>query len=279
MDKFGRRTLAAGAGLLPVAMIGSARAQAPGESTLDRIRRTKTLRIAALPGELPYFQKDIATGAWGGACIEMAKSIASVLDAKLAYVEATYGTSVLDLQTDKVDLCFALNPTPQRALSIRFTHPMLIHPFGCLAKPGLSPKTWDDINKPDIRVSFDIGSLHETVAKRFAPKAQLMGFATRDQALLALQSGRVDVDILAAMLGLSAVAKNPSLGKWYLLSQPTVALPSALAVQYGPDTRFLDVVNAWLDFNRGIGQLREWLISGLELEGVKREQIPAELTF
>ncbi len=279
MDKFGRRTLAAGVGLLPVAMIGSARAQAPGESTLDRIRRTKTLRIAALPGELPYFQKDIATGAWGGACIEMANSIANVLDAKLAYVEATYGTSVLDLQTDKVDLCFALNPTPQRALSIRFTHPMLIHPFGCLAKPGLSPKTWDDINKPDIRVSFDIGSLHETVAKRFAPKAQLMGFATRDQALLALQSGRVDVDILAAMLGLSAVAKNPSLGKWYLLGQPTVALPSALAIQYGPDTRFLDVVNAWLDFNRGIGQLREWLISGLELEGVKRDQIPSELTF
>lgn len=279
MDKFGRRTLAAGAGLLPAALVGSARAQAPGESTLDRIRRTKTLRIAALPGELPYFQKDIATGAWGGACIEMAKSIANVLDAKLEYVEATYGTSVLDLQTDKVDLCFALNPTPQRALSIRFTHPMLIHPFGCLAKPGLSPKTWADIDKPDIRVSFDIGSLHETVAKRFAPKAQLMGFATRDQALLALQSGRVDVDILAAMLGLSAVAKNPSLGKWYLLGQPTVALPSALAVQYGPDTRFLDVVNAWLDFNRGIGQLREWLISGLELEGVKREQIPSELTF
>lgn len=278
-NRIGRRALAAGAGLLPVAMIGSARAQTPGESALDRIRRTKTLRIAALPGELPYFSKDITTGAWGGACIEMAGSIAKVLDAKLAYVEATYGTSVLDLQTDKVDLCFALNPTPERALAIRFTHPMLIHPFGCLAKPGLEPKSWADINKPNLRISFDIGSLHETVAKRFAPKAQLMGFPTRDQAILALQAGRVDVDILAAMLGLSAVAKNPNLGRWYLLDQPTVALPSALAVHYEPDTKFVDVIDAWLDFNRGIGQLREWLISGLELEGVKREQIPTELTF
>ncbi|MEO8714456.1 MAG: ABC transporter substrate-binding protein, partial [Acetobacteraceae bacterium] len=103
-NKVGRRALAAGAGLLPVAMIGSAHAQAPSESALDRIRRTKTLRIAALPGELPYFQKDITSGAWGGACIEMANSIAKVLGAKLAYIEATYGTSVLDLQTDKVDL-------------------------------------------------------------------------------------------------------------------------------------------------------------------------------
>lgn len=279
-NKVGRRALAGGAVLLPaVAMARAARAQTPNESALDRIRRTKILRIAALPGELPYFQKDITKGTWGGACIEMANSIAKVLDAKLEYVEATYGTSVLDLQTNKVDLCFALNPTPQRALAIRFTHPMLTHPFGCLARPGLEPKSWSDINKPNIRISFDIGSLHDTVAHRFAPKAQLIGFPNRDQAILALQSGRADVDILAAMLGLSAMAKNPGLGKWYLLDQPTVSLPSSLAVQYEQDTRFVDVLNAWLDFNRGIGQLREWLISGLELEGVKRDQIPPELTF
>ena len=98
--------------------------------------RTKTLRIAALPGELPYFPKDIATGDWSGAAIEMAKDIAKVFDAQLAYVEITYGNSVLDLQSNKVDLAFALNPTPQRALSIGFTQPMIIHPFGCLAKQG-----------------------------------------------------------------------------------------------------------------------------------------------
>ncbi|MBV9118040.1 MAG: transporter substrate-binding domain-containing protein, partial [Acetobacteraceae bacterium] len=223
MGKVGRRTLAGGAALVPAAgLIGAARAETPAESALDRIRRTKTLRIAALPGELPYFQKNLATGAWGGAAIEMAGSIAKLLGAKLDYVEATYGTSVLDLQSDKVDLAFALNPTPERALAVRFAHPMLIHPFGCLARPGLAPKTWADIDKPEIRIAFDIGSLHETVAKRFAPKAQHVGFPNRDQALLALQSGRADVDVLAALLGLSAVAKNPALGRWYLLGQPTV---------------------------------------------------------
>jgi polar amino acid transport system substrate-binding protein len=280
IGRLGRRTLAGGAALLPAAaLIGTARAQTQTESALDRIRRAKTLRIAALPGELPYFQKSLATGAWSGAAIEMANSIAKLLGAKLDYVEATYGTSVLDLQSNKVDLAFALNPTPERALAVRFTHPMLIHPFGCLARSGLEPKAWADIDKPDIRIAFDIGSLHETVATRFAPKAQHVGFPNRDQALLALQSGRADVDILAALLGLSAMAKNPALGRWYLLTQPTVALPSSLAVQYEPDTRFVDVLNAWLDFNRGIGQLREWIIGGLELEGVKRDQIPPELTF
>ena len=60
--KLGRRALAGAAALLPAAaFIGSAQAQTANETTFDRVRRTKTLRIAALPGELPYFQKDLAS--------------------------------------------------------------------------------------------------------------------------------------------------------------------------------------------------------------------------
>jgi polar amino acid transport system substrate-binding protein len=280
-NRWTRRGIAAGAALMPLAasMIGTAHAQSSSESTFDRVSRSKVLRIAAYPGELPYFQKDITTGAWRGAAISMALDLAKVWDAKLAYVESTYGNAVLDLQSNKVDVAFALNPTAQRALSIGFTHPMIIHPFGCLAKKGFEPKTWDDINKPDIRIAFDIGSLHDTCAHRFAPKAQLMGFKTRDDCILALQSGRVDVDILAAILGLSAVGKNPALGPYHLLQGPFVALPSNLGVQREPDTRFVEVINAWLDYNRGIGQIREWLLEGLALVGVQRDQVPAEVTF
>ena len=280
----GRRGLAIAAGLLPImGLIGSlpraAQAQSSSESTFDRVRRTKVLRIAALPGELPYFQKDLATGEWSGACISMALDIAKVFDSKLEYVESTYGNSVLDLQSNKVDLAFALNPTPARALSIAFTHPMIVHPFGCLAKHGLAPKTWDDLNKPDLTVVFDIGSLHETAARRYCPKANLVGFKTRDECTLALQSGRADAHIQAALLGLSTVGKNPALGPYYLLTNPTVALPSCLGLQREPDTRFREVLDAWLDMNRGTGQLREWMLEGLAKFGVTRDQVPASLTF
>lgn len=276
----GRRALAGAAALLPAAaMIPAARAQTANESTFDRIRRTKVLRIAALPGALPYFEKDLTTGVWSGACVDMAKDIAKVFDAQLTYLDSTYGNSVLDLQSNKVDLAFALNPTPQRALSIGFAHPMIIHPFGCLAKHGMNPTTWDDLNKPDIRVVFDIGSLHETCARRYCPKAQLTGYTTTDQCTLALNSGRADAQILAAILGLAAVGKNPSLGPYHLLSDPTVALPSCLGIQWEPDSRFEVVLNAWLDFNRGTGQIREWLLDGLAKFGVNRDQVPSQLSF
>ena len=272
-----RRALA-GAGAFTV-LAGTAFAQSPSESTFERVRRTKILRIAVLPGELPYFVKDLVSGEWSGACIEMAKDIAKVFDAKLEYVESTYGNSVLDLQSNKVDLAFALNPTPARALSIGFTHPMIIHPFGAVARKGLTPKTWPDLNKPDVRIVYDIGSLHETAAKRYCAKAQLTGLKNRDECTLNLQSGRADVHILAAILGLSAVGKNPALGAYHLLTEPLVALPSCLGVQREPDTRFREVVDAWLDMNRGNGQIREWMLEGLAKAGVAQDQVPATLTF
>ncbi len=280
MNPLSRRGLAAAATVLPAALIGSARAQSSGtESALDRIQRTKVLRIAVLPGEAPYFGKDLATGEWHGACIDMATSIAKVFDAKLDTVESSYGNSVLDLQSNKIDLAFALNPTPQRALAINFTHAVLQHPIGALAKKGMEPKSWDDLNKPEVRIVVDLGSTHETAARFFAPKAQITALHSRDEATLFFQSGRADIYVIAAMLGLAIVAKNPALGPWYNLTNPTVALPSNCGVRREPDTRFLDVVNAWIDYNRGLGQIREYLLNGLTLSGVKRDDVPSGLTF
>ena len=81
-----RYALAIGSGAALAASIASpASAQATPDNTLDRIRANKVLRIAVLPGELPYFNKDLATGNWSGFSIEMANDIAKLLDVKLEY--------------------------------------------------------------------------------------------------------------------------------------------------------------------------------------------------
>lgn len=280
-NRLSRRGMAGLAAILPAsALIGSAEAQTTGgESAFERVTRSKVLRIAVFPGSPPYFVKDLATGIWSGSAISMAQSIAKIWDARLEYVESTYGNSILDLQSNKIDLAFALNPTPARALSIGFTHPMIIHPFGCIARKGFSPTTWDDLNKPEVRVLCDLGSLHETCARLFAPKSQITAFKTPDDTILAMQSGKGDVIILAALLGIAALGKNPSLGTYHLLGNPSVALPSNLGVQREPDTRFAEVINAWLDMNRGIGQVRAWMIDGIVSSGGRRSDIPPELSF
>ena len=287
---FATAVAAAGAAIAggTILAAGPARAQtgapppaAPGggESTIDRIQRSKTLRIAALPGEAPYFNKDLSTGNWTGMCIEMAKDIAGNFDAKVDYLESTYGNSVLDLQANKIDLAFALNPTPKRALVIDFTHPFYMHGFGMVGKKGFKASTWAELDKPEIKIAVDIGSAHELSAKRFAPNATIIGFKMRDECILAVQSGRADCVILAVNLGLTAVKKNPQLGEFQMLRQPRIQLPTCMGVRMEPDKRWRDFLNAWVDYNRGIQQIREWLIGGLGINGVKPEDIPPDVEF
>ena len=255
-------------------------AQAAGEqSTMDRIKSTKVLRAAALPGELPYFKKDLATGEWSGAAVDMCKDIAKVMDVKIEWLESTYGNSVLDLQSNKIDLAFSLNPTPQRALVIDFTHPIIMHGFGMVTRKGFTAKTWSDINKPEVRVVCDLGSVHETSARRFAPKSQITAYKTRDECVLAVQSGRADCVIMAVLIGVTAIAKNPSLGEFVMLTGPRVQLPTCMGIRMEPDKRWRDFLDAWVDFNRGVGQIREWILAGLALNGVKPEMIPPDVEF
>jgi polar amino acid transport system substrate-binding protein len=250
---------------------------APIESTMDRMKSTKVLRIAALPGEAPYFNKDLATGAWSGMCIDMAKDIAGNFDGTVEYVESTYGNSVLDLQANKIDLAFALNPTPKRALVIDFTHPFYLHGFGMVGAKGFKATNWADLDKPDVKIAFDIGSVHEISARRFASHATLIALKTRDECVLAVQSGRADCVIMAVNLGLTAIKKNPALGEFQMLHQPRIQLPTCMGVRKEANKDWRDFLNAWVDYNRGIQQIREWLYGGLAINGVKPEDIPADV--
>jgi polar amino acid transport system substrate-binding protein len=276
-----RRYLALAAAGAPMLLAGETKAQtAPadqGQSTIDRIKETKTLRIAALPGEAPYFNKDIATGAWSGMCIDMANDIAKVFDGKVDYIESTYGNSVLDLQSGKVDLAFALNPTPLRALVISFTHPFYLHGFGMVGRKGFKASTWGELDKPEVKIAVDIGSVHELSARRFASHATIIALKSRDECILAVQSGRADCVILAVNLGLTAVKKNPELGEFQMLHSPRVQLPTCMGIRMEPDRRWQEFLNAWVDFNRGTQQIREWLYAGLAINGVKPEDIPADV--
>jgi len=275
-----RYALAIGSGAaLASALAAPASAEAAGDNTLERIRAAKVMRIAVLPGELPYFNKDLASGTWSGMCIEMANDIAKLLDVKLEYTESTYGNSILDLQSNKIDVGFALNPTPQRALVVDFCGAVFNHPFGAMLKKGLEAKTWADINKPEVKIAVDAGSANEAVARRFAPNATIKSLRSRDEVMLEMSSGRVDCVVNALVLGLTAIAKNPNLGTYKILQSPSVAIPSSMGVRREADKTWRDFLATWIDYNRGIGQMREWFIKGLSLSGVKPEDVPVELNI
>jgi polar amino acid transport system substrate-binding protein len=94
-----------------------------------------------------------------------------------------------------------------------------------------------------------------------------------------MSSGRVDCVVNALVLGLTAIAKNPNLGSYKILQSPAVAIPSSMAVRREPDKRWRDFLSAWVEYTRGIGQMREWFLKGLALSNIKAEDVPVELNI
>lgn len=250
---------------------------AAGGSTLARIRAAGKMRVAALVGEPPYFAKSALTGEWTGACVDMAKDIAGLLEVEIEFVDSTYGNSVIQLQTDKVDIAMSLTPTPIRSLSINFSNSYFLHGYGLLAPDTVNVSTWSELNNPDIRVAVDLGSTQEMAARRFAPRADITAFATRDEVMLALQTKRVDCAVFAALLGMTAAKKNPAIGKFSMLTEPVIGLPACLAIPKEENQDWKSFLDVWVEYNRGIGQMTEWLTNGMKLSGVEPEDIPADV--
>ena len=277
-----RRMMGAAAGFALAAAASSATPAAAqgqsGESTFERIRRTKKLRTAAVAGAAPYYHKDLASGKWSGFYIDLVTALAEELEAELELSETTWGNAVLDLQSNKIDIFFGLNPTPKRALVIDFSVPCFSNAFSFIAKKGFEPKTWDELNKPEMRISTDVGSSQDQVATRLLPKAQISRFKSVDEATMAVQAGRVDAQCLVMMLALTAVKKNPSVGH-VVVPQPVFATTSNAGFRREQDKTWRDFVNTWIEFNKGLGFVRSVILKNMELVGISESDFPPGITL
>lgn len=266
------------AGAAGILQVKQAAAQAPSQSTLQRIQQAKKLRIAVVANQEPYFKKNLATGEWGGFCLAMARDIAEQLDVKLETLESTWGNSVLDLQTNKIDMAFGLNPTPKRALAVDFPPAMFYNISSFVARKGFKASSWDELNQPNVKISYDIGSSRETIVKRFAPKASHVGLRTSPECILAVSTGRADAFACSVFLGLAARKQNPNLGD-FLMPEPLVRTVTTAAIQYDSDGRFRQFLSAWIDYNRGTGQVREWILASLGDMGIEASDLPKNMDF
>ena len=248
------------------------------EPNLARILRTGRLRVGAPLGEEPYSYKNSATGQWSGFLVAMAGDLAAALRVELAIVETNWADMVTDLHTGKIDLAYGPSPTAQRAMFADFSTPLFHDTFAILARQGFAPKSWSELNVPESLVAVDTGSAREEAVRRFAGNAAITGFKTREEALLAVQSGRADCFVATVFFALAALKKNPQIGE---LIVPTQQLRAARcpAVPYDDDRRFRGVVDAWSEDNRGTGQIRNWIMAGLANLGIEPSDLPSDVSF
>jgi polar amino acid transport system substrate-binding protein len=248
------------------------------EPNLARILRTRRLRVGGPVSEEPYFYKNSATGQWRGFLVTMAGDLAAAIGVELAILETNWAEMVTDLHTGKIDLAYGPSPTAQRAMFADFSTPLFHDTYAILVRKGFAPKSWAELNVPESLVGVDTGSAREEAVRRFAGNAAITGFKTREEALLAVQSGRVDCFVATVLFALAALKKEPQIGE---IVVPTPQLRTALcpAVPYDDDRRFRGVVDAWSEDNRGIGQIRNWIMAGLANLGIAPSDLPPDVSF
>jgi polar amino acid transport system substrate-binding protein len=248
-------------------------ARAAAGSSLERVKASGVLRIGGIGDGAPYYQKSLTGGPWRGFYVDICQKLADDLGIKLSILETTWGNSVLDLQAGKTDVFFGLNPTPERQKVIDFSGPVFKNAFTFIAKKSVEAKTWEDLNTPQMRISVDAGSSHDSAVTRLLPNANISRLKTASDATAALQSNRVDAQCLVMVLALALRAKHPSIGE-LIVPTPVNFTTSNAGFRREEDTSWRDYVDAWITTHRDNGFIKEAIMRNMALVGVTQKDFP-----
>ena len=250
------------AAILMFGVLSAASAQ-KNESTWERIKRTGEIRMAVF-NYPPYFVKDLSSGKWEGALVEMARNAAAELKVALIPIEVGgWGELVLSLTTNKVDLAAGMQATPVRATAIDFAGPIYWIEWVTVNNSKFKGGTnWSDYNNSDVKVAVIIGSSDQLLLSLNAPKAKQLQFKELSQAILAVSSGRADAFTTTVLSSMIAKEKNPRLGN-FNSPKPRTALPGYFGIRADTDQRFKNYLNWWAEWNNKLGHNERRMKEGM----------------
>lgn len=229
--------------------------------TLEETKKRGTFRVGVTQAP-PWFSKDPKTGQWSsGLGIAMGKAMADALGAKLETVEVSWGNAIAALQSDKIDIMFMLDATPERKQAVDFPEsPLLYYSLAVLARDDLPAKTWEDLNKPTVRIAVPQASSMDRFVSEHAAKADLQRFPDNAAAIAAFQSGRVDA---VCLFHPPLLAARQRLGKGKIVvPTPAQSQASSAAIRKN-DAEFVAWVDKQLAGFYKSGQTQKWYEAAL----------------
>jgi polar amino acid transport system substrate-binding protein len=229
--------------------------------TIEETKKRGTFRVGVTQAP-PWFSKDPKTGQWSsGLGISMGKAMADALGAKLETVEVSWGNAIAALQSDKIDIMFMLDATPERKQAVDFPEsPLLYYSLAVLARDDLATKTWEDLNKPGVRIAVPQASSMDRFVSEHAAKADLQRFPDNAAAIAAFQSGRVDA---VCLFHPPLLAARQRLGKGKIVvPTPAQSQASSAAIRKN-DAEFVAWVDKQLAGFYKSGQTQKWYEAAL----------------
>lgn len=263
-----------------VMMFAGVLTHAHAQSTWETIQSTGKLRMGVTQAP-PWYSKNPANGQWeSGLIVSIGKAMAEELEVELEPVEVTWATAIAALQANKIDMMF-LDATPKRAMVVDYPkQPLLYISLAVLARDDLEVSTWDDLNKPDVKLAVPQATSMDAFLTRTTPNADIQRFPDNGAALAAFQSGRVDAVSLFHP-PLLAARKKFGAGK-IVIPTPAFSSPSSMAVRRETDKTFRDWIDHTIFYYYETGRTQRWYEEFLTEFGLDAKSSPViqrELLF
>ena len=258
--------------LLTSALLFAFLSQIYADSTWQDIQERGEIRVGVTQAP-PWFYKDLVTNKWTGLGPSIGRAMAKTLGVKFKPVEVTWGTAVSALQANKIDLMFVLDATPARAMAVDFpAHPLLYYALAVLADENLPIKTWDDLNKKNIKIAVTQGTTMDRYVTARLDRAKILRFPSNGEAVAAFQSKRVNgVSLFHPPL----IAMRKKIGRGQIvLPSPIRQSASSVGVRKEKDKTFRDWVNTTISYYYETGQTQVWYEEFLSDFGVDPSTVP-----
>jgi polar amino acid transport system substrate-binding protein len=178
---------------------------------VNEIRKRGKITIGTSMKVAPQTYRDKKTGEPKGYDIDVGRMIAKDLEVEAEFVEFESGpVSIAGLIAGKYDIVITgLANKPQRAQALQFTRGYVPYDLIMLVKSDMNVNHWEELNKPGIKITGQLGASSEFRAKEAFPKAEIVSLNQIEQ-FLEVAAGRADAALGEAYLVLPFAENHPS---------------------------------------------------------------------
>lgn len=239
--------IAAAAAIMAISTV-----QANAQSALNEILNSGVLKVGTTGDWNPMTMRDVATNTYKGYDIDVMTALAADLGVEVEFVPTDWKTLVSGVTSGQYHITGSASVSPKRAKAAGYSNS-----YFSLATVPLTLKknegrfsSWDDLNKPEVKVAATLGTTQETQVKNFFPDAthRIVEAPARDfQEVLA---GRADANITSNVEANKLVAKYDQM--MIVPVEGRAPTPIAMLMPQA-DQVWINYVNTWITLKQEQG--------------------------
>jgi len=258
---------------------------ASADPVWDRIETSGKIVCGAIPNDKVGSWQDRASGQWEGYEVDLCRAMAADLSKEMGrtiepqFRETSWKTVVLDVQSNKIDIWPGMSATPEREKALSMVGPIYGLAFcGVSSKQFKSGASWEELNKPEVRIATVTGTSIESAFKKFAPNATHITLAEYSEVAMAVQSNRADIMGADALRCLNVLQSAKNAFGDIVFPTPVQSMGSSAGVLKSAD-RLSAWLKSWSEQKQASGEIKAIFLKVLAQAGFDTSVIPPEVQF